>query len=67
MLSKERQLLGVIGVIIVAGTFYGTAVKLWLITWIVVALILVPWSILDMVRIRKEDWQDIIIDEEVRD
>jgi len=57
----------IIGVIVVAGTFYGTSVKLWLITWVITALILVPWSIVDMVRIRKEVWQDIIIEQEVRD
>lgn len=57
----------IIGVIVVAGTFYGTSVKLWLITWVITALILVPWSIVDMVRIRKESWQDITIEQEVRD
>lgn len=54
----------IIGVIIVAGTFYGTDVKLWLITWIITALILVPWSIFDLLRIRKENWQDITIEQE---
>lgn len=55
---------GIIGVIVVAGTFYGTEVKLWLITWIITALILVPWSIFDLIRIRKENWQDITIQQE---
>ena len=57
----------IIGVIIVAGTFYGTAVKLWLITWIITTLILVPWSLIDIWRIRKETWPDMTIDKEVRD
>lgn len=54
----------IIGVIVVAGTFYGTEVKLWLITWIITALILVPWSIFDLVKIRKENWQDVTIEQE---
>lgn len=58
---------GIIGVIVVAGTFYGTDVKLWLITWVITALILVPWSIVDLIRIRRESWQDTTIQVEVRD
>ncbi len=57
----------IVGVIVVAGTFYGTEVKLWLITWIITALILVPWSIADILRIRKETWTDMTLDKEVRD
>ncbi|MFO7603435.1 MAG: hypothetical protein R6X06_06435 [Gammaproteobacteria bacterium] len=57
----------IIGVIVVAGTFYGTEVKLWLITWVIAALILLPWSLLDLWRIRKETWTDTIIEQEVRD
>lgn len=55
----------IIGVIIVAGTFYGTAVKLWLITWIITTLILVPWSLVDIWRIHKENWPDTKVDKEV--
>jgi hypothetical protein len=54
---------GVIGIIVVAGTFYGTNVNYWLVTWIVCALILVPWSLLDVYRIFKEQWQDITVEE----
>ena len=32
-----------------------------LISWGIAALILVPWSILDLVRIRKEHWEDTVI------
>jgi len=54
---------GVIGMTVVAGTFYGTNVNYWLITWVVFALILVPWSLLDVIRIFKEQWQDTIVEE----
>jgi len=52
----------IVGLIVVAGTFYGTNVKLWLITWVITALIMVPWSIIDFIRIRKETWQETIIE-----
>jgi membrane protein DedA with SNARE-associated domain len=54
---------GVVGFIVVAGTFYGTNVNYWLATWVLCALILVPWSLLDVYRIFKEQWQDITVEE----
>lgn len=54
----------VVGVIVVAGTFYGTNANYWIITWAVCALVLIPWSILDLIRIyKKENWQDMTIEE----
>lgn len=55
---------GVVGLIVVAGTFYGTNVNYWLVTWVVCALILVPWSVIDVIRIFKEPWQDILVEDE---
>jgi hypothetical protein len=57
----------IIGIIIVAGTFYGTDVKLWLITWLITTLILVPWSIVDLIKIRKETWQETFFEQEARE
>jgi len=54
---------GVVGLIVVAGTFYGTNVNYWLATWVVCALVLVPWSLFDVIRIFKEQWQDILVEE----
>lgn len=49
---------GVVGLIVVAGTFYGTNANYWLVTWVICALVLVPWSLVDLIRIYKERWQD---------
>ena len=57
----------IIGIIVVAGTFYGTDVRLWLITWLITTLILVPWSIVDLIRIRKESWQETIFEHEAHE
>ena len=56
------RLYGVIGFIVVVATFYGTELKYWLITWAISAAILLPWSIVDIVRIHREQWQDVSIE-----
>ena len=53
----------VVGLIVVAGTFYGTNVNYWLATWVVCARILVPWSLIDLIRIFKEQWHDTTVEE----
>ena len=55
---------GVVGFIVVVATFFGTELKYWIITWAISAAILLPWSILDIVRIHREQWQDTIIEEQ---
>lgn len=52
---------GMIGVVIPVGTFFGTDWRLWIMMGGVVALILVPWTIWELIKIQKEDWQDIEI------
>jgi hypothetical protein len=54
---------GMFGIVIPVGTFYGTQWQLWIVTGGVVALILIPWSLLDLFRIQRERWQDITIEE----
>ena len=55
---------GMVGLIVVAGTFYGTNVNYWIITWAACALVMIPWSSIDLYRIyRTEQWQDISIEE----
>jgi len=49
---------GVVGFIVAEATFYSENLKLWLITWAVMALILIPWTIYDLIRIYREPWQD---------
>ncbi len=56
---------GMFGLVIPVGTFYGTDWRLWIITGGAVALILIPWSIWDLYRIRCADWQDTHFDEEM--
>lgn len=53
---------GMFGIVIPVGTFYGNQWQLWIATGGVVALILIPWSLLDLYRIYRENWQDITIE-----
>jgi hypothetical protein len=55
---------GITGFFVVIATFIPGGGWIWhLIAWIVAALILIPWSILDLRRIQKEEWVDIPLDE----
>jgi len=55
---------GVMGLIIPVGTFFpGKGITPWLIAWGIGIAIIVPWSIWSMIRVRKEDWQDIQLPE----
>ena len=55
---------GVIGFVVVIATFFGTSLTAWFITWAVVAIILIPWTIYDLVRIYHDTWTETIIEEE---
>jgi len=52
---------GLVGLVVVVATFYGTGLKAWLITWGVLAVILVPWTIYDLIKIHREPWRDITL------
>lgn len=49
---------GLVGFVVAEATFYGTGLKAWLITWAVLAAILIPWTVYDLVRIYREQWFD---------
>ena len=53
------------GFFVAVATFIPGGGWIWhLAAWIVAALILIPWSILDLRRIYREDWADILLDDE---
>lgn len=58
------RLYGVVGLIVPVATFFGTNVIYWLATWAICAAVLIPWSVIDLRRINKEQWQDTLLDEE---
>ncbi|MGD8785267.1 MAG: hypothetical protein PVG75_12565 [Thioalkalispiraceae bacterium] len=53
---------GLVGLVVVVATFYGTSLQAWLLTWAAVAIILIPWTLFDLYLIfRKEEWQDMVV------
>lgn len=55
---------GMLGIVIPVGTFYGNQWELWIITGALVGLVIVPWSVWDLIRINREQWQDLQFEEE---
>lgn len=56
---------GLVGMVVVIATFYGTSLQAWLITWATLAVILIPWTLYDLFLIfKKEDWQDTRVETE---
>lgn len=54
----------VMGAIIPVGTFFpGRGITPWLIAWGLGLLVIVPWSLWSIVRIRREHWPDIELPE----
>lgn len=59
---------GVTGFFTAAAIFIpGGNWKYYLVAWVLAALIIIPWSILDLMRIYKDEWVDMIIDEDETD
>jgi len=56
---------GVTGFFVAVATFIPGNDWFWyLIAWALAALVIIPWSILDILRIRRETWQDVAINQE---
>ncbi len=56
---------GVTGFFTAAAMFIpGEGYLYYLYAWILAALVIIPWSILDLVRIHRDDWPDIYLDPE---
>lgn len=49
---------GMIGVVIPVGTFFGTDWQLWIMMGGVVGIVLVPWTVWELIKVQKEHWQD---------
>lgn len=56
------RLYGVVGFFVAAATFIpGRGLVYYLVAWGLAAAVLIPWSLLDIVRIRREQWQDTVV------
>ena len=57
---------GLLGCVVVIATFFSSGSTTWLITWAVIAAVLIPWTIWDLIRITQESWQAVTLDEDTQ-
>lgn len=56
------RLYGVMGAVVPVATFFpGDGLTHWLVAWAIAAAVLIPWSILALLRIRRDQWDDVPI------
>lgn len=55
---------GVTGFFVAVGMFLPTSLAWYLGAWALMAAVLVPWSVMDLVRIRRDSWEDLELTEE---
>lgn len=59
------QFYSVLGLVVVVATFFGTELFYWMITWGISAVILIPLSIYNLMKINNEQWTDTAINQNV--
>lgn len=58
------RLYGITGFFTVVATFIPGGGWVWyVVAWVAAAAVLIPWSVLDLRRIRREEWNDIVLPE----
>ncbi len=50
------------GFLVVAGTFFPVDIRYYLAFWAVSVLVIVPWSIHDIRKINRDDWEDTVFE-----
>lgn len=54
---------GVVGFFVAVATFFpGQDWTYYLYAWALAAAVLLPWSMLDLVRIYRDEWQDLVLE-----
>lgn len=57
------QFYSVLGLVVVVATFFGTELVYWMVTWGISAVILIPLSIFNLMKINHEQWLDTAINQ----
>ena len=58
------QFYSILGLVVVVATFYDPNLVDWLVTWALCAIILIPLSVYNLMKINREQWQDVTIENE---
>ncbi|RMG54135.1 MAG: hypothetical protein D6717_10100 [Gammaproteobacteria bacterium] len=49
------------GFLVAVGTFFPVDIRYYLAFWALSAVIIIPWSIIDLRRINRDTWEDIVL------
>jgi len=55
------RLYAVAGAAVPVATFFSVNLTPWLVYWAIAAIVMIPWSILDLIKIKKDTWEDTVI------
>lgn len=55
------RLYAVAGTAVPVATFFSVTLTPWLIYWAIAAIVMIPWSIIDLIKIRNDTWEDTVI------
>ena len=59
------QFYSILGLVVVVATFFGTDIFYWMVTWGISAVILIPLSVYNLVKIKNEQWSDTDIGSDI--
>ncbi|MEJ2309246.1 MAG: hypothetical protein P8Z78_08000 [Gammaproteobacteria bacterium] len=55
------RLYAIAGLAVPVATFFSVSLTPWLIYWAFAAIVMIPWSIYDLIKIRQDTWEDTVI------
>jgi fatty acid desaturase len=55
------RLYAIAGLAVPVATFFSVSLTPWLVYWAFAAIVMIPWSILDLIRIKRDTWEDTVI------
>lgn len=55
------RLYAIAGLAVPVATFFSVTLTPWLVYWAFAAIVMIPWSIVDLIRIRQDTWEDTVI------
>lgn len=55
------RLYAIAGLAVPVATFFSVTLTPWLVYWAFAAIVMIPWSIFDLIRIRRDTWEDTVI------
>ena len=55
------RLYAIAGLAVPVATFFSVTLTPWLVYWAFAAIVMIPWSIYDLIKISRDTWEDTVI------